>query len=191
MWFLSSRFSYGKQFWVTNSSSSLPLASTMATYPVNTTDLPLLTDSVKPEIFDFRLVSKVISELLNAFALLHAVISSKFSRHFFNQSEVKPKPIVARACTFSRALCRLRVIRVLTGLLDCLRPFWLAKVITLVLVLRHSIETPSSAGKEDPKQIAKNYNKKKLYWKKLRMWCKTIYMNVCINLKIMTRSPAC
>ena len=42
--------------------------------------------------------------------LLHSVIGSKFSRHFFNQSEVKPKPIVARACTFSRALCRLRVI---------------------------------------------------------------------------------
>ena len=38
------------------------------------------------------------------------MIGSKFSRHFFNQSEVKPKPIVARACTFSRALCRLRVI---------------------------------------------------------------------------------
>ena len=35
---------------------------------------------------------------------------SKFSRHFFNQSEVKPKPIVAHACTFSRALCRLCVI---------------------------------------------------------------------------------
>ena len=44
------------------------------------------------------------------FALLRSVIGSKFSRHFFNQSEVKPKPIVARACTFSRALCRLRVI---------------------------------------------------------------------------------
>ena len=44
------------------------------------------------------------------FALLHSVIGSKFSRHFFNQSEVKPKPIVARACTFSRALCWLRVI---------------------------------------------------------------------------------
>ena len=42
------------------------------------------------------------------FALLHSVIGLKFSRHFFNQSE--PKPIVARACTFSRALCRLRVI---------------------------------------------------------------------------------
>ena len=38
------------------------------------------------------------------------MIGSKFSRHFFNQSEVKPKPIVARACTFSRALCRQRVI---------------------------------------------------------------------------------
>ena len=38
------------------------------------------------------------------------MIGSKFSRHFVNQSEVKPKPIVARACTFSRALCRLRII---------------------------------------------------------------------------------
>ena len=54
-------------------------------------------------------MSKVISELLG-FSLLHSVIGSKFSRHFFNQSEVKPKPIVARACTFSGALCRLRVI---------------------------------------------------------------------------------
>ena len=44
------------------------------------------------------------------FALLHSVIGSKFSRHFFNQSEVKPKQIVVRACRFSRALCRLRVI---------------------------------------------------------------------------------
>ena len=38
------------------------------------------------------------------------MIGWKFSRHFFNQSEVKPKPIVARAGTFSRALCRLHVI---------------------------------------------------------------------------------
>ena len=30
--------------------------------------------------------------------------------HFFNQSEVKPKPIVAHACTFSHSLCRLRVM---------------------------------------------------------------------------------
>ena len=38
------------------------------------------------------------------------MVGSKFLSHFFNQSEVKPKPIVARACTFSRALCQLRVI---------------------------------------------------------------------------------
>ena len=44
------------------------------------------------------------------FSLLHSVIGSKFSRHFFNQSEVKPKQIVARVYTFSRALCPLRVI---------------------------------------------------------------------------------
>ena len=37
-------------------------------------------------------------------------MGSKFSRHFVNHSEVKPKPIVACACTFSRTLCRLRVI---------------------------------------------------------------------------------
>ena len=51
-------------------------------------------------------------QLVNSFgfALLHSVIGSKFSRHFFNQSKLKPKPIVARACTFSGALCRLRVI---------------------------------------------------------------------------------
>ena len=42
--------------------------------------------------------------------LLHSFIGSKFSRHFFNQSEVKPKPIAAHACTFPRALCRLCVI---------------------------------------------------------------------------------
>ena len=91
----------------------------------------------------FNWVSKIISELLG-FALLHSVIGSKFSRHFFSQSEVKPKPIVACAWTFSRALCRLRVIlRVLIGLLNCLRPFWLAKVITVVLLLRHSIESRS------------------------------------------------
>ena len=38
------------------------------------------------------------------------LIGSKFSHHFSNQSEVKSKPIVSRACTFSRALFRLRII---------------------------------------------------------------------------------
>ena len=38
------------------------------------------------------------------------MIGSKFSRHFFNHSPVKPKPIVACACTFSHALRRQREI---------------------------------------------------------------------------------
>ena len=42
------------------------------------------------------------------------MIGSKFSRHVFNQSEVKPKPIMARWCTFSRTLCRLCVIDLFT-----------------------------------------------------------------------------
>ena len=48
------------------------------------------------------------------------MIGSNFSSQFFNQSEVKPKPSVARACTFSRALSRLPCnYLVLIDLLDC------------------------------------------------------------------------
>ena len=62
----------------------------------------------------------------------------------FKQSEVIPKPIVARQCTFSRALCRLRVITSSFDWFTGLSPsFLIAKVITLVLVLRYSIETRS------------------------------------------------
>lgn len=51
---------------------------------------------------------------------------------------------MACVCTFSRASCRLgRITSSLIGLLVCLRPFWLAEVITLALVSRHSIETRS------------------------------------------------
>ena len=38
-----------------------------------------------------------------------SVIGLKISRHFLNQSEVKPKPIATSLHTFSRALCRLHV----------------------------------------------------------------------------------
>ena len=66
------------------------------------------------------------------------------SRHFFNQSEVKPKPIRIHSHEFSRALRKLHVIfRVLIGSLYYLRPLWLARVITLILVLRHSMENCS------------------------------------------------
>ena len=43
-------------------------------------------------------------------AVLRYVIGLKDSRHFFIQSEVKPKPIVSRSHAFSRALRQLRVI---------------------------------------------------------------------------------
>ena len=85
----------------------------------------------------FNRVSKVIGELL-WFALLRSVIGSKIPRHFFDQSEVKPKPIVTRVPTFSRALCR-----VITSSFDWITGLWLAKVISLVLAFRHLIETHS------------------------------------------------
>ena len=44
------------------------------------------------------------------FTSLSYTIGLKNSRHFFIQSEVKPKPIVTRSRTFSRALHLLRVI---------------------------------------------------------------------------------
>ena len=80
------------------------------------------------------------------FALLHSAIGSKFLRHFFNQSEVKPKPIVAPACTFSRSLCRLRVITSSSDWFTGLSPSFLigqTNYFGLVFVLRYSIETRS------------------------------------------------
>ena len=81
------------------------------------------------------------------FALLHSAIGSKFSRHFFDQSEEKPKPIMDRSCTFSRTLYWLHVITLSFDWFTGLSPSFLIgqlKVITLVLVLRHSIETRSN-----------------------------------------------
>ena len=43
-------------------------------------------------------------------ALLRYTIGLKNSRHFFFQSEVKPKPIATRLPAFSRAFRQLRVI---------------------------------------------------------------------------------
>ena len=56
----------------------------------------------------FTLVSKVI-RIFFGFAQLRLVIGLKISRHFLNQSEVNPKPIVTRSRTFSRASHRLHV----------------------------------------------------------------------------------
>ena len=53
-------------------------------------------------------MSKVI-RVCFGFALLHSVIGLKLSRHFLNQSEVKPRLIATCSRTFSRALWRLHV----------------------------------------------------------------------------------
>ena len=63
----------------------------------------------------------------------HANLSSKQKKNQ-NQSWL--------ACTLFSTLCNnfMYLLRVLIGSLDCLCPLWLARVIVLVLVLRHSIE---------------------------------------------------
>ena len=66
-------------------------------------------------------------------------VSTKFSQHFFNQSEKKAKPIVTRVCTFSRALCRLRVITLSFGWFTGFSPSILI-VRSNYLVLRHSLK---------------------------------------------------
>ena len=63
----------------------------------------------------------------------------KNSRHFVIQSIVKPKPLVPLSHAFSLHVSYIKLLWVLIGSLYC--PLWLARVITLVLVLRHSIQT--------------------------------------------------
>ena len=57
----------------------------------------------------FNWLSKVISELL-WFCITSLSDWIKVLAPFFDQSEVKPKPIVACSCTFPRALCRLQEV---------------------------------------------------------------------------------
>ena len=88
-------------------------------------------------------MSKVISELV-WFCI--ASLSDWFSCHSFNQSDVKAKPIMACACTFSHAMCQLLVIASSFDWFTGLSPsFLIGKEITLVLVLRHSFENRSSS----------------------------------------------
>ena len=56
----------------------------------------------------FAFLSKVICVCFS-FALLRLVIGLKILCHFLNQSEVKPKPILTRSCTFSRASRQQRI----------------------------------------------------------------------------------
>ena len=56
----------------------------------------------------FTRVSKVIN-IFFCFASPHLVIGLKSSRQFLDESEVRPKPIVTRSYTLSRASCWVRV----------------------------------------------------------------------------------
>ena len=78
-------------------------------------------------------MSNVIRDCIG-FALLRSVIGLENSRHPLNQSDAKVKPIATWSLAFSRAWDRLRVFT--------LSSHWFV-VITLVLVLRHSIEKRS------------------------------------------------
>ena len=92
----------------------------------------------------FNWVLKVISELL-WFCIYFTQWLVESSRAIFstNQKWKQNQSWLTRAHFPALCFGYVYILRVLIGLLDCLRPFWLAKVITLVLVLWHSIETRS------------------------------------------------
>ena len=94
----------------------------------------------------FNWVSKIISEL-HWFCITSLSDWFKGLMPFFQPIRSETKTICGLHVhifpCFVSAMCIITLSWVLVGLLDCLCPFWLAKVITLVLVLRHSIETHS------------------------------------------------
>ena len=78
--------------------------------------------------------------------LLRYMIGLKNSRRFFIQSEVKTNThcdSLALAFYLAPCVSYTYLLRVLTGSLYCPCPLSLARVITLFLVLRHSIEKRS------------------------------------------------
>jgi len=78
------------------------------------------------------------------FASLRYALGLENSRHLFIQSEVKPKSIVNRSHTFSRASRQQHACTSnFDWLIVFLCPLLLARVITLILVLRHSMENRS------------------------------------------------
>ena len=88
-------------------------------------------------------MSKVISELL-WFCITSLSDWLKVLAPFCQPIRSESKPIVARACTFSRALCRLRVITSSFDWFTGLSPsFLIGQSKYFGLGLRHSIETRS------------------------------------------------
>ena len=73
----------------------------------------------------FNWVSKVIRDCIG-FTLLRSVIGLEISRHFFDQSDAKLKPIATWSLAFSRALRRLLVFALSSHWLLGIFPlFWL------------------------------------------------------------------
>ena len=88
---------------------------------------------------------------------LSYTIGWKNSRHFFIQWEVKPNPVVTHSHTFSRASRQLRVLLgVLIGSL-ILCSLWLARVIILVSVLRHSVSVKVKQ-QENTRRLHSNFS---------------------------------
>ena len=83
------------------------------------------------------------------FALLCSVIGLENSRHPLSQSDAKLKPIATWSLAFSCAPGRLHAFTLSSHWLPLIISFVLiAVVITLVLVLRHSIEKRSKGTNE-------------------------------------------
>ena len=78
------------------------------------------------------------------------MIGWQSSRHFLNEWKTKPKPIVlgrTRLPALDAGYMYL-LRQILIGSLRCLHLLWLARVITLGLVLQHSVENRSSRQKD-------------------------------------------
>ena len=75
------------------------------------------------------------------FALLCYTIGLKNLRHFSsNQKQNQNQLWLICTCFSTLRISCMYLLQVFIGSLDCLCPLWLARVTTLVLVLRHSIK---------------------------------------------------
>ena len=101
-------------------------------------------------VFRWRLNNYLNVEKWFVWYQLRYTIGLTESRHFFIQSEERPKAIVTRLHAFSRASRQLHVITwVLIGSLVCRCPVLLAKVISTLMCLccfcsEHSVSCSSS-----------------------------------------------
>ena len=86
------------------------------------------------------------------FAFLHSLIGLKNSRHFFNQWKADQNQSWPGRTHFPAQGAAVTSIGFyLIGSLYCLRQLWLARVITLVLVTRHSNANRSIVRRNQPR----------------------------------------